>query len=424
LKNLLSSLPDPRKRKEYSVAEIVLSVIGLFGLKQESRNAINNDRHHSKEFCSNFGKVFGCRLVHQDTAKDFFETLPAEALEQVCAELVRHLINKKVFERNKLQGYYTIAVDGSGVFSSDTDRYGCGLTQESKSGKTTYLYNVLEARLVTACGLSIPIATEWITNEYQMEYDKQDCELKAFKRLAAKIKERFPRLPICILTDALYANGPVMQLCEDYYWKYIITLKDGNLTSVQDCLGDDPPSAHNSFDRVVKSENANQKIEQQYYWVNDLTHQKHWFSYLRCTETVTNKQTGQNTTTHFVRISNLEINAATVVSVSEGGRRRWKIENQGFNTLKNGGYAMQHLFSRTNLNVQKNYYQCMLIAHLINQFIEHSTLIQDMLQASKKKLTIKYLWQQLMAVMRIGVLCDAILAAIENKAHQVRLYTG
>ena len=40
---------------------------------------------------------------------------------------------------------------------------------------------------------------------------KQDCELKAFKRLAEKIKKRFPRLPIQILLDGLYPNGPVME---------------------------------------------------------------------------------------------------------------------------------------------------------------------------------------------------------------------
>ncbi|HEY5557439.1 hypothetical protein [Acetobacterium sp.] len=47
---------------------------------------------------------------------------------------------------------------------------------------------------------------------------KQDCERKAFKRLAEKIKESYPRLPICILDDSLYACAPIIQICEENKW--------------------------------------------------------------------------------------------------------------------------------------------------------------------------------------------------------------
>ena len=73
-----------------------------------------------------------------------------------------------------------------------------------KNGKTTYFHLVLEARLITPTGFSISIATEWIENPEGGEYDKQDCERKGFTRLAAKLKEVYPRLPIVILADGLY----------------------------------------------------------------------------------------------------------------------------------------------------------------------------------------------------------------------------
>ena len=40
-----------------------------------------------------------------------------------------------------------------------------------------------------------------------VEEIKQDCETKAFLRLAGRIKKRFPRLPILLLADSLYASS-------------------------------------------------------------------------------------------------------------------------------------------------------------------------------------------------------------------------
>lgn len=41
-----------------------------------------------------------------------------------------------------------------------------------------------------------------------------------------KIKKEYPRLPICMQGDALYATEPIMQLCRDYHWEYLLTQKD------------------------------------------------------------------------------------------------------------------------------------------------------------------------------------------------------
>ena len=62
--------------------------------------------------------------------------------------------------------------------------------------------------------------------ELSEEEIKQDCESKAFKRLAEKLKMKFPRLPICIVADGLYVSDPVIQICKDNHWDYIIRYKD------------------------------------------------------------------------------------------------------------------------------------------------------------------------------------------------------
>jgi hypothetical protein len=419
----LANVADHRKRKDYSSDELLTAAISMFIFKSQSRNALNNDRRHSGKFTSNFQKLFNATLPHLDAVQDFFEELPPHELEQVKVDLIGRLIEKKVFYRYKMFEHYMIAVDGTGVISCDWDRFGCGLKKESKNGKTTYLYAVLEAKLVTESGFCISLASEWIINDNDKPYDKQDCELNAFKRLAEKLKTSFPRLPICILADALYANAPLMSICKKNDWKYILTLQDGSLPCLQDCLKDDPPTNLNSFVHHPQSTIKNTSITQEFYWVEDLLHKQHTVHYLQCKETISKEKTNKTLTQNFVRITNLPVSKTTVPKLSKAGRLRWKIENEGFNEEKNNGYAMEHLYSRKSFTALQNYYQCMLIAHLINQLLEQRCKIQELLKRFKK-LTIKFLWQQLLATMKYQVLCSKTLADIDGKRHQIRLFAG
>jgi hypothetical protein len=75
--------------------------------------------------------------------------------------------------------------------------------------------------------MGFSLATVFVENEE--EYVRQDCELKAFYRLAEVLKERFSRLPIFLLPDGLYPNKNVLDICEKNRWGYFITLKNDSL---------------------------------------------------------------------------------------------------------------------------------------------------------------------------------------------------
>ena len=100
-----------------------------------------------------------------------------------------------------------------------------------------YHRSVLEAKICFGENLVCSIASETIENSenYINQSDeavKQDCESKAFVRLAAKIKKRFPRLRIIITADGLYVTKKVLQICKDYHWDYIIRYKEGSASSI------------------------------------------------------------------------------------------------------------------------------------------------------------------------------------------------
>lgn len=96
--------------------------------------------------------------------------------------------------------------------------------------RTILLHHVLEAKLLCA-EMVLRFGSEFI--EYENEdVEKQVCERKAFYRLAERLKKQYPRLPLCLVSDSLYACEPVFTLCEKYGWKCIIRFKDGSIPTV------------------------------------------------------------------------------------------------------------------------------------------------------------------------------------------------
>ena len=108
---------------------------------------------------------------------------------------------------------------------------------KNKTEFTKYHRSVLEAKIRFGNNLVCSIVSEPIENSdayvnQSEEAIKQDCESKAFVRLAAKIKKKFPRLPIVITADGLYVTQRVLQICKEYQWDYIIRYKEGCASSI------------------------------------------------------------------------------------------------------------------------------------------------------------------------------------------------
>ena len=286
--------------------------------------------------------------------------------------------------------YYRVAVDATGVMSVDQGHCSHCLHKKSKNGVITYFHNVLEAKLMTPNGFAISIATEWIENPD--DYDKQDCELKAFRRLAEKLKKYFPRLSICILADGLYPNAPFFEICIANNWSYIVTLKDGSLKSLWEEI-EMELLMHNNNHRSC-AQPQKKKIES-YRWLSGLTYQGHNLSWVECIEEHDGK------VKRFAYLTNIGANFNNVITLVTSGRLRFMIENQGFNTQKNGGYNLSHKFSRVSAVAMKNYFSLMQIAHLLNQLYELSPGAGAMLNAKE---TLKNMWKDFIASLTHTVL--------------------
>jgi hypothetical protein len=153
---------------------------------------------------------------------------------------------------------------------------------------------------------------------------------------------------------------------------YIVTFKEGNLPTIWEETRElQVYQTENHHHEVIMRPDGNTE-ERHYHWVTGMDYHGYRLNWLECQETITKNKGSkevEEAQCTFTHITDLPIGTSNIILTSRTGRLRWKIENEGFNTLKNGGYEMEHKYSRVNYQASKNYYQLMQMAYLINQLI-------------------------------------------------------
>lgn len=380
--NLFAHVQDPRNPKliTYPLNSLLFTGILMYLCRFGTRSGIADLLRDSVRSRSKFHILFAVENApHGDTLNYCFKKLSVSDIQESVCRMMEMLLRKKVLYAYRLLGhYYMVAIDATGVVTFHERHCDHCLTRKLSNGLTLYYHPVLEAKLVTANGFCFSLMTEFIENT-DLSANKQDCELKAFYRLAPRLKERFPRLPICLLLDGLYAGGPTFRLCEEYHWKYMVTLKDDHFSLL-----------NKEFDTLCKlnPENRTQltifqgkeKVEQAFRWVNDLYHQdsnhhEHHLNVLECRQKITDDK-NVSTFNKFKWITNFKLDNKRAITLSNsGGRIRWKIENEGFNDQKNGGFELEHPYSEHE-NARKIFYLLLQMAHTISQLIEKGSLFK------------------------------------------------
>jgi len=374
----LSKIEDPRNAKKTKHKLTVLLIYGIltFVLQMSSRREANREMTRP-QFMENLKLLFPEleELPHNDTLMRLLDRIEVGEIESAHISLVRKLIRNKKFARYLVDGRYPIAIDGT----QKAVRYPLWseqwLEREIKSGEDSrmqYYVLVLEASLAFSNGMTIPLMSEF-SNYAQGDTDveKQDCEQKAFRRLAKRLKAEFGRLPIMLLLDGLYPNGPMMELCRKNRWDFMMVLQDKSLKSVwEEYHGLKQLEANNTH--KMKWGNRRQRFQ----WVNDIEYyydtkafKKQMVHVIVCeeswqeiakdsTETITMQS-------RHAWICSQPLDKCNVhTRCNMAARHRWSIES-GFLVEKRQGYQYEHLFSYS-WNAMRGYHYLMRLGHLIN----------------------------------------------------------
>jgi len=314
-------------------------------------------------------------------------------------------VRKKKFHSHRINGSYPIAIDGTQKMAFSTlwceqlqqRKIRTTATAEEEEPQHQYYVYVLEANLCFSNGMVIPLMSEFL--DYQQgdtARAKQDCETRAFHRLAKRIKSAFPKLPVMLLLDGLYPTGPVMARCCDYHWQFMIVLKDDSLSSVWE-----------EYEGLLDLELDNDQQQnwgdrqQRFRWVNHIRYeygpnsQQHLTLHVvTCDEQwqkINNQGEKVPMTSRHAWISSRPLNPNNVHErCNLAARHRWGIETSNLvekhdvqgctNAAMAGcqgavqGYSYEHTFAK-DWNAMRGYHYLMRIAHLINTLARYSSAL-------------------------------------------------
>jgi hypothetical protein len=419
LPSYLAAVTDTRDQDKITYLRQFLAWQGLllFLLKMGSRRQVRFELD-SPEALENLNRLSGSEqqtLAHGDTLNHFLGHVPPEALAGLRLRMVQRLIRMKALDHARLMGHFLVVLDGTGQLYFRQRHCEHCLTR-TVEGKTQYFHPVLEAKLVTPAGLAISLGSEFIENA-DPRATKQDCERKAFTRLAAQLKKDFPQLLLCLCLDALYANGPVLHTCEQNGWKYFISFQEGSMPAVWKEYRSLRRLSPANRKRVVRPG----KPPQSFAWAEGLEHRDdqkrlHRFHAFQCLERIGPRRR------RFAWLTNFDLHADTVATLAnQGARCRWKIENEGFNIQKNGGFHLEHAYGTGQRQI-KNFYLLLQIAHMILQLLERGSL----LSTDCKRLfgSLRNLARRLAESLRNRLIPPQALDPVLAAAIQIRINTS
>lgn len=382
LNRWISRIPDPRMRDmcTYDLKHLTWMGLLMFLFRLGSRRQLLKERE-TEVFLQNLLGLSGTdekQVAHPDTLNYLLELVNPDELEAVKVKMVKQLIKDRRLDAFRLRGEFRIAIDGTGVFSFSGQHCEHCLKTEHSGGAVTWSHKVLEAKLIAENGFALSVCSEAIENENGL-YDKQDCELKAFYRLEKHLKTFFPRTPVCLLLDGLYACREVFDICRRNNWSYIIVFKEGSIpTLFKEAVAKKKRYPQNSLE-ITGDKNITEKLS----WVHNLEYGEHAVHVIFCEERMAEK--GKDSAPKWVWITDHRPSIENIEElVNKGGRQRWKIENQGFKEQKRHDFELEHLYGQAP-NAWKNYYQLLQIAHIITQLIIYGDLCEKLQERSLER---------------------------------------
>ena len=380
------NIADHRHEKaSIPFADALTSAFAMFSLKDPSLLAFDARRHDE-----NMKNLYGIDIVPSDTQmREILDPLDPAALRPLYVDVFRELQRGKALERFVFyQGHYLISLDGTGYFSSQAIHCNSCLEKvNSQTGEVTYQHQMLGAVLLHPDHREvIPLAPEPI--QKQDGTTKNDCERNAAKRLLRQIRKDHPRMKFIVVEDGLASNGPHIRELMAMKMHYILGVKSGDHQSLFHCVerayAEDRLNLISwkegdvwcevGFVNGVPLNDSNPDLLVNFLDYSEYDEEGHLLKY-------------------FSWVTDLHITEGNARWLMRGGRARWKIENETFNTLKNQGYHFEHNYGHGKHNLSVVFAMLMMLSFLVDQVQQ---LCCDLFHAVWKKVGSKrMLWERI-----------------------------
>lgn len=396
LRTAFRQVPDERdpQRITWKLHDVLMSGFAMFFFQHPNLLQFQQ-RMESHTGRSNLQRLFGVESVPSDTQM-------RQLLDDPAALAPLRRVLPQVFEKMRQTGwtarlvtevggnkYYTVALDGSQYFSSTKIACEHCLRRKDKTGEIHYSHVVVGATMVRAGSHDIlPLDAEQVRNTDGQE--KQDCELKAAKRLVERLRQEHRQLSLLVMGDDLYAHEPFILDLRALRMNFVLVAK--------------PTSHQELYEWVEDLDRLGHCVKGR--WEEGPLAKRRYFEY-RIASQVPLTQSDQVSVNfvevwernkagkviyHNAWVTDLEVRAENVATVVSIGRSRWKIENEQFNVHKNHGYELEHNYGHGEGGLSMVFYLLNLLAFIAHQVLE---LGDRLYQRCRGRESRRSLWEQL-----------------------------
>jgi len=403
---------------DISIPDVLMSAFAMFSLKIPSLLQFDNKRKELAE-SQNLKTVYGIENIPSDSRMREIgdEIDPNKYIASSFKVIFRHLQRGKALEPMVFyKGCYLLNLDGTGFFSSKkVNAPYCMEKVNKKTGQITYHLQMMGASIIHPDFKEvIPLCPEMIIK--QDGTTKNDCERNAAKRFFEQLRKDHPHLPLIVNEDALSPNAPHIKEMKKYNLHYILGVKPGD----HKCL----------FDFVENAVQCGRTIE---FAIEDSDTIHHFRILNKVPLNYSNQELKVNfieyweysikkdeVTYHNTWVSDFTLTKKNAYTIMRGGRARWKIENETFNTLKNQGYNLGHNYGLGEKHLAVVFTMLMMLAFLVDQTQQ---LCCALFQSVWKKLgSKKALWESIRSYFKsflfesMAMLYKALLYGIKLQA--------
>jgi hypothetical protein len=384
VRNAFQKVKETKKHRDgASLVDCLMSGLAVFQMKIPSLLSYDNTKETTL-VKHNLSTLFGVNFAPSDSyIRERLDKVEPRELRRSFKDVFRATQRGKILEPFIfLANRYLMLVDASGFFSSNEVRCEGCCEKRHSNGEITYYHQILAAALVHPDHKEVfPFCPEPIIK--QDGRVKNDCETNASYRLLEDFKREHPHLKVIVSGDAIYSSGPFISKLKELDMQYIIGIK--------------PQGNKSLFDWVTGIELENYKMVKdgttyEFSWVNGVplndTYPDLLVNFLDCK--IDDPKTEKK---HFSWVTDITLCKENVFEISRGGRARWKIENETFNTLKNQGYNFEHNYGHGYENLSTVFAMLMMLAFYIDQVQQKACgLFQGALTFCKSK---KALWEKM-----------------------------
>jgi hypothetical protein len=381
VRSVFEQIPPPPRNKQgvkpvISVVDCLMSALAMFSLKLPSLLQFDQAiRVGVVKY--NLKALYRVQQAPCDTSmRERLDKIDPRSIRSAFTTIFSFLQRGKVLEDYKFLGqYFLIPCDGTGIFSSDAVHCQNCCEKHHKDGSVTYYHQMLGSVIVHPDQPEVfPLCPEPISKSDGSS--KNDCEQNAFARLLEDFHKEHPHLKAIFTYDALAAKAPYLRRIKEIGAHFIVNVNTTGNPSLFEWL-----KGVELEKKTIKT--PKETIELSFYNGLPLNDSNHDFevNFIDCV--ITDRK---GKIVHFSWITDIAVTQDNVYQLSRGGRARWKIENETFNTLKNQGYQFEHNFGHGYQHLSHIFGLLMFLAFLIDQVQQRCCgLFQAALEEMKSK---------------------------------------